>query len=139
MFDSTWNSPVRKCPSFLVHVLLTIFHEFWICSLNTRQSKSGTRPRPSARTKWLGEPADMRSLSQAGDLCEASETRVTSSRWYPDERSNFWFSKNSKIYHLMKKQGILGDTRLRTFISSIRSSFRYCIFFMKILHCSARR
>lgn len=73
--------------------------ESWTCSPNTRQSEAGTRPRPSARTKWLGEPADMRCPSQAGDsgLCEACEAR--SSRrpagLPTKEHSYFWFSKDS--------------------------------------------
>lgn len=134
------NSPARECPSSRCTCYQSNVPQIPnLFALYTRQSEAGTRPRPSARTKWLGEPADIRSPSRVDDSGCVRRARRESRRptGFPtEEHMRLWFSKNPQIYHLTRVKESIGDTRHYGHLPSriprcviqiiISSSRRYC-------------
>lgn len=106
-------------------------------SLNTRQSEAETRPQPSTRAKWLGEPVWTRQVrvEPATRACARRARRDRRVVVPPpgSPRKNiriFDFPKNQEFIKPDESQGIFGDIRrlsaLRTFIS--RYSFAHSSF-----------
>lgn len=124
---SVRDSPARECPSFRCACYrdkCQIWQRIWNpFSLNTRQSETETRPQPSARAKWLGEPVDTPGPSRepATRACARRVRRdrvVSSHRASPRKNhSHLWLSKNSFDLLTDENQGIFGDIRSIGFIS----------------------